>query len=158
MADALRDLPCKLIIIGSLSPEQRDRLEHCAIHYVSHTNLTEKDLIEQYVSADILIFASLYEGFGMPILEAQATGRPVITSNLYSMPEVAGGAACLVDPYDVGAIRAAVLRLCQDDAYREQLVAAGLENVKRFDPATIAGQYAAVYDSLQTGVEPQSNG
>ena len=75
-------------------------------------------------------------------------GRPVVTSNLWSMPEVAGNAACLVDPLDVASIRAGICRVIQDSAYRERLVEAGFENVKRFQVETIAAQYANLYRSV----------
>ena len=70
----------------------------------------------------MLTFVSTYEGFGLPILESQATGRPVVTSNVSSMPEVAGDAACLVNPYDADSIREGILRVINDDAYRKDLM------------------------------------
>ena len=93
----------------------------------------------------MISFCSLLEGFGLPILEAQATGRPVITSNLSSMPEVAGNGALLVDPYDVNAIRKGILRIIQDGALRENLIVKGLENVKRFSPQKVADAYVELY-------------
>ena len=99
-------------------------------------------------SGDLLVFVSTYEGFGLPILEAQATGRPVITSNVLSMPEVAGDSACLVDPFDVSSIRKGILKVINDPAYREKLIKRGFENVKRFQPDKIAEQYADIYRGL----------
>src|SRR5262249_49098549 len=101
-----------------------------------------------YHEADVVLFASTYEGFGLPILEAQATGRPVVTSNLHSLPEVAGPAACLVDPFDVASIHAGVLRVLSEPLYRENLISAGFENVKRFTAQKIAAKYAALYESI----------
>jgi glycosyltransferase involved in cell wall biosynthesis len=98
--------------------------------------------------ADIIALASSYEGFGMPILEGQAVGRPVITSNILSMPEVAGNAACLVDPYDPSSIRQGILKIIQDAAYRDELVRKGFANVKRFDPQVIALQYLDLYKKV----------
>jgi glycosyltransferase involved in cell wall biosynthesis len=92
-----------------------------------------------------VVFASTYEGFGMPIVEANATGRPVVTSNIGPMPEVAGSAACLVDPFDCSSIREGIVRVIGDADYRSHLVAGGFENVKRFQADVIAAQYAAVY-------------
>jgi glycosyltransferase involved in cell wall biosynthesis len=97
---------------------------------------------------DLLVFASTFEGFGLPIVEAQATGRPVVTSNIMSMPEVAGDAACLVDPFNVSSIREGVLKVINDSDYRNALVKAGFENVKRFQPEQIARQYAELYHEL----------
>jgi glycosyltransferase involved in cell wall biosynthesis len=85
----------------------------------------------------------------MPILEAQTVGRPVVTSNLSSMPEVAGTAACLVDPLSVASIREGVQRVIQDAPYREGLIAAGFENVKRFQAETVARAYGEVYEGMK---------
>jgi glycosyltransferase involved in cell wall biosynthesis len=85
-----------------------------------------------------VVFPSLYEGFGLPIVEAQAVGRPVITSNLWSMPEIAGEGACIVDPYDVQSIKSGLMRVINDTEYRENLINKGFENVRRFDEEKIA--------------------
>ncbi|MCX7683140.1 MAG: glycosyltransferase family 4 protein [Anaerolineae bacterium] len=79
-----------------------------------------------------LVFPSLYEGFGLPVLEAQACDCPVITSTTSSLPEVAGDAAILVDPADPEAIASAMLRLLSDSTVRQSLIEKGRENVKRF--------------------------
>jgi glycosyltransferase involved in cell wall biosynthesis len=82
-------------------------------------------------------------------VEAQAVGRPVVTSTLHSMPEVAGDGASLVDPFDVQAIRAALLRIIEDGEYRDELVRKGLRNVERFRTKYIAEQYAALYREVR---------
>jgi glycosyltransferase involved in cell wall biosynthesis len=96
----------------------------------------------------MVVFVSTYEGFGLPIVEANATGRPVITSNICSMPEIAGSAACLVDPSDCSSIRQGILRVMNDDGYRAGLVAMGFDNVKRFRASLIAAQYAELYHDI----------
>lgn len=111
--------------------------------------LTDSELVEAYRRCDMVIFASLYEGFGLPILEAQATGRPVITSNISAMPEAAGDGALLVDPYSVEAIRAAVLRVKNEPGLREELIAKGLRNVERFRPGAVAKRYGETYRGLR---------
>ena len=88
--------------------------------------LSADELESLYAAADFVVFPSLYEGFGLPVIEAMARGVAVATSDRSSMPEVAGGAALLFDPEDEGAIRAAVERLLGDPAERERLAAAGL--------------------------------
>ena len=148
LAQALRGLSAQLVIIGELSNSQRAALEANNIRYENYFGLSDAELLDQYLSADMLAFVSTYEGFGMPIAEANAVGRPVITSNLYSMPEVAGDAACIVDPYDVPAIRSGIERIISDAEYRNRLVEAGFKNIERFRVDYIAAQYAELYQRL----------
>lgn len=91
-----------------------------------------------------LSFPSLFEGFGLPVLEAQSYGVPVLTSNNSALPEIAGDAALLVDPTDVDAIADAMLRLSQDEALRQRLIEAGYANVKRFSWEKAARETLAV--------------
>jgi glycosyltransferase involved in cell wall biosynthesis len=142
---ALTGTKCVLDIVGSPRPEYFALLEESGLQYSYSTGLHIEQMIEKYCQADIVSFASTYEGFGMPILEAQASGRPVVTSNIGSMPEVAGRGALLVNPYNVQEIRQAVFRICEDPFLREELVAEGLGNVSRFNGAAIARQYADLY-------------
>jgi len=112
--------------------------------------LTDEELVAAYRRCDMVVFASLYEGFGLPILEAQAMGRPVITSNFGAMREAAGDGALLVDPYSVEEIRAAVLRIKNEPGLREELVRRGRENVERYRADAVAASYADLYRSLAT--------
>lgn len=90
------------------------------------------ELEELYRRAAIFAFPSLDEGFGMPVLDAMARGVPVLTSNVSAMPEVAGGAALLVDPIDASAIAGGLSRLIADTAFRDALVRAGFARAKEF--------------------------
>ena len=108
----------------------------------------DEDLPALYTGARALLAVSLYEGFGLPILEAMACGTAVITSDLSSLPEVAGSAGILVNPLDTDAISAAMMRLLTDAALRRQLVAAGIEHVKRFSWAKTARRHKSIYDEL----------
>ena len=146
--EAISGLPIKMIIIGKLNEEHKDKLLQYQIDFENYYNLSDQEIQKVYTEVDALLFASTYEGFGMPILEAQATGRPVITSNILSMPEVAGDAACFVDPFDIQSIRTGVLKVIQDPTYRNDLILKGLDNVKRFDPDTIAGMYGTLYEEI----------
>jgi glycosyltransferase involved in cell wall biosynthesis len=96
--------------------------------------------------AHFFAFPSLFEGFGLPVLEAQSYGVPVLTSNNSSLPEVAGDAALLVDPTDVDAIANAMLRLSQDEVLRQQLIEAGYANVRRFSWEKAARETLAVLE------------
>src|ERR1035437_8181810 len=146
--ESLAGLPCRLNIIGTLTVNQRVRLEQHKIRYTNIPRATDAEVVSAYAACDLVIFASTYEGFGLPIVEANAVGRPVVTSNILSMPEVAGNAACLVDPFDVAAIRKGILQVCKDAAYRANLIEAGFENVKRFSAKAVAAQYAALYREM----------
>jgi glycosyltransferase involved in cell wall biosynthesis len=148
-AAALEGINCRFVIIGEVSETQRAALARHSIRYENHVGLSRAEVVEQYEQCDLVLFASTYEGFGLPIVEAQAVGRPVVTSDAWSMPEVAGNAACLVDPYDVESIRAGVRRVVSDFDYREQLIANGFENVARFRPDVVAEQYATLYREIQ---------
>ena len=153
LVEALEGISCVLEIIGKKEKQYEDMMKLRGIKYEYRSGLSDEEMIQRYEEADIISLASTYEGFGMPILEGQAVGRAVITSNLYSMPEVAGEAACLVDPFDVQSIRNAILRIIEDDIYRNELIARGFENVKRFDPGRIAHQYLELYKEVANGRE-----
>jgi glycosyltransferase involved in cell wall biosynthesis len=94
--------------------------------------IAQTDLAPLLRGAEQFCYPSLFEGFGLPVLEAQSVGVPVLTSNNSSLPEIAGDAALLVDPMDVDAIADAMLRLSRDEALRSELIAAGYQNVRRF--------------------------
>ncbi len=150
LAEALQGITCTLNIIGKISAEQSIVLKKNAIDYTDHYNLSEKAMLEQYQACDLLTFVSTSEGFGMPIIEANCVERAVLTSDISSMPEVAGDAACLVNPYNAVAIKNGILRLINDEAYREELIANGRKNKLRFDADTIANQYYALYKKIAT--------
>jgi glycosyltransferase involved in cell wall biosynthesis len=148
LIDAVRDLPCTLVIVGYLDHALRRRLRAMKIEFENYTDLTITALVRQYELCDLVVFASLYEGFGVPILEAQVVGRPIVTSNRLPMSEIAGQGAALADPVSTDEIRAAILKIRDDSAYRLHLVRKGSENVKRFAPRMIAEQYYRLYERL----------
>ena len=114
------------------------------VHFTGY--VPDDDLVALLSGAHFFVFPSLFEGFGLPVLEAQSVGVPVMTANNSSLPEIAGDAALLVDPTDVDAIAEAMLRLSQDDALRQRLIQAGYENVKRFSWTKAAQETLAVLE------------
>ena len=148
LAQALSGLDCTLHVVGTLSDNQRAALAQHRIEYRNFVGLTTAEMIRAYAAADVLSFCSTYEGFGLPIIEAQRVGVPVVTSNVASMPEVAGAGACLVDPLDPRSIRQGVERVVADGDFRAGLIASGAANAPRFSPDKVAGAYAALYRSV----------
>ncbi|MCD4726337.1 MAG: glycosyltransferase family 4 protein [Pirellulales bacterium] len=148
VVEALNNVPCHLRLIGKLNAGQEAVLRKYGVEYSVTANISDEKVVEEYQRCDMLVFASTYEGFGLPIAEAQATGRPVVTSNIMSMPEVAGDAACLVDPLDVADIREGILKVINDPVYRGELVRRGFENAKQFQPEQIANEYLNLYREL----------
>ena len=98
-------------------------------------------------SAKALVFPSLYEGFGLPVLEAMQLGTPVITSTTSSLPEVAGDAGLLVDPYDVAALTAAMRRVDEDETLTTAMSERGLEQAQRFSRARYRERLTALYQA-----------
>ncbi len=154
IAAALAGLSCTVELIGQPSPAQVAAFTRYDIRLQPLGNCDNQAVLGAYRRCDLVLFASTHEGFGLPILEAQATGRPVVTSNCSSMPEVAGDSACLVDPFSPPSIRAGVERVIGDDGYRATLLRRGAENVRRFQPARIAADYAALYREIASQTRP----
>jgi glycosyltransferase involved in cell wall biosynthesis len=127
----------KLVLIGDdiskYAALRRAVHQHQLHKYVRFLGyLPEETLAALYRLAGVFVFPSLYEGFGLPPLEAMASGTPVVTSNVSSLPEVAGDAALLVDPYDPGAIADGIERVLTDAALRDELRRKGLARAKQF--------------------------
>jgi len=140
LIEAITGLKCVLVIIGQLSPPILTQLRKAQIDFENYYDLTAEELVRQYELSDLVSFVSLYEGFGVPILESQSIGRPLVTSNRRPMSEVAGPGACLVDPENVQEIRQAILKIQTNPDFRRRIVDAGRLNVERFAPAQIANR------------------
>jgi glycosyltransferase involved in cell wall biosynthesis len=148
LINAINGINCNLIIIGKKNNETIDLLNKNNISYSFKTNLSNEEVIDEYKKCDILSFISTYEGFGLPIVEAQAMGRAIITSNISSMPEVAADGALFVDPYNIEDIRNGILKIIIDNDFREKIIKNGLNNIKRFKPQQIANQYTNIYKEV----------
>lgn len=149
LACALRDLPCRLEIVGAPDGADLQTLQENGIDFGWATGLSDEEVRQRYANCDLLAFVSTYEGFGLPILEAQVTGRPVVTSALSPHREVAGpDGAVLVDPEDPSSIREGILRVMGDGTYRETLIESGRHNAARYQVGVIADQYLDLYANL----------
>lgn len=103
------------------------------------------DLPFWYNAATVLVYPSIYEGFGLPVLEAQACGTPVLTSNVSSLPEAAGDAALMVDPYDIEALAAGLNQMLTDKSLQHELRERGLAHASRFSWSRTAQETASAY-------------
>ncbi|MDQ3418344.1 MAG: glycosyltransferase family 4 protein, partial [Acidobacteriota bacterium] len=108
----------------------------------------DKTLASLYRLASVFVFPSLYEGFGLPPLEAMAAGTPVITSNVSSLPEVVGDAAVLIDPYDPSAIADAMRMVLSNEQLRAELRLKGLARVKEFSWERSVQRVRAIYTEV----------
>lgn len=138
----------KLHIVGKLQNTHLELLAKYKIAYSNYFNIDNNELDRLYNMADMLYFASTKEGFGLPIIEAQSCGLPVLTSNTTSMPYVAGDAALIVDPYNIKDIKHAIFRLQNDTALRNSIVKKGFINLKRFDEESFINKYKKIYESI----------
>jgi glycosyltransferase involved in cell wall biosynthesis len=143
---ALHGIVCKLTIVGRITEQQKKMLSEACIAYTILHSLTEPQMADQYAASDIMLFPSVYEGFGLPIIEAQKAGRVVITSNLSPMKEVAGEGALLVDPLNESSIRQGIVKVIEDGMLRQQLIDEGFRNIVQYEASQIASRYKAVYD------------
>jgi len=143
-AFARADIPTgmHLVFTGGPTAELTDCIEH--LHITQRVYFAgvvrETELPSLYRGAEALVFPSLYEGFGLPILEAMGCGTPVVTANVTAMPEVAGGAALLVDPTSVEQIARAMEQIVSDTTLRQQLRHKGLPRAAEFSWASTAAR------------------
>lgn len=146
----------QLLLIGLNPKEQihfRKLAQSCGIgdDVVLHDFVSDSDLVALYNVAEMLLYPSLYEGFGLPVLEAMACGTPVVTSQRGSLPEVAGDSALMVDPLDVDQIAGSMASIAFDTALRRDLVAKGKVQAGKFSWQRTAEQTFAIYKSVVCG-------
>ncbi len=148
LIQSLEGIDCQLDLVGALNDEILKEIRSRRVEYITSANISSQEMVRKYQQADIVSFVSTYEGFGIPILEANSIGRVVVTSNILSMPEVAGDAAHLVDPFEVSSVREGIFKVVNDDEYRAKLIANGYRNITRFKVDEIAKQYYELYKVL----------
>ncbi|OGE34510.1 hypothetical protein A3C32_04170 [Candidatus Daviesbacteria bacterium RIFCSPHIGHO2_02_FULL_41_14] len=149
-------LPDKFILaIGGVGSRRNlERVKEASVGYnlvITGHNLTgveDEEMPLLYSAADVLLYPSLYEGFGLPVLEAMATGTPVITSNSSSLPEVGGEAALLINPTDVTEITKAVQAVIEDDDRCKSMIKQGFIQAKKFSWEKCASETVGIYKEL----------
>jgi glycosyltransferase involved in cell wall biosynthesis len=145
---AVKGIPCLLKIVGKLSENHRLELINAGIDFENVVHLTDNEILFLYHSCDILLFASLAEGFGLPILEAQMVGRAVITSNRGAMAEVAGNGALLVNPLSIESIHDGLISIIHNDSLRELCIDEGFKNTHRYGSHFILAQHDSLFSSI----------
>lgn len=142
---ALENVNCHLIIVGNLTNEQKILLHTYKIKYTNKIALSDNEILNEYIQCDIVSFPSLYEGFGVPIIEAQAIGRVVLTSNIAPMNQIAGKDYFFINPNNTQSIRNGFLKFIEDNTLRENLIKNGLENIKKYRANVITNMYQNLY-------------
>lgn len=139
----------KLIVIGNKwrNMDLSAKYKNNKIEFLS--NVPETDLVAIYNMAEIFVFPSFYEGFGIPILEGMACGVPVITSNVAAMPEVGGEAALYFDPFDENDIDAKIRQVLYNENLKKEMIFKGLERVKRYTWDKCVKETLNVYLSIE---------
>ena len=147
--ESLKGFCCTLNIVGNINEQQKFKLKQYDIQYVLEKNLADVEMAARYEQADIILFPSLYEGFGMPLIEGFKAGRAVLTSDISPMKELADGAAWLVDPYSIHSIRNALERIVNDEETRNRKINNGLYIIEQYTPENVASFYFQAYSELQ---------
>lgn len=145
---ALSGLEVQLHILGKPSDSQYQLLRNAGINFSIYQSLSEEEVAGLYACCDLVLYPSLYEGFGMPIVEAQAVGRVVITSAVEPMLSVAGEGAIFVDPFDVKSITQGIQLAIQNTALREEKIGKGKTNTERYSVNAVVRQYKDIYEKL----------
>ena len=145
---SLSDIDCELIIIGNLIKEYLFILKKFKISYKNYVGLNNKAIFKKYTESDLLMFPSQYEGFGIPILEAQTVGRVVVTSNLEPMTSVGGNGALYVNPNNVKNMNITVKKVIDNKSLRKKLIQNGFKNTKRFNKEEILKKHLNCYFNI----------
>lgn len=151
LVKALNGLSCKLVVIGRMDDVLADLLRENRIDFENKFDISDAELRNEYEKSDIVAYCSTHEGFGLPIIEAQSMRKPVITSDLSPMKETSGGAAVLVDPTNFLNIKEGIQKIIDDSTFRSKLIEAGVRNIERFKPATVARGYEVLYSEMLQG-------
>ena len=145
---SIKKIKCKLLIVGELTESDCSYLRDKKIDFENFININKNELEALYLRADLVTFPSLHEGFGLPIIEGQASQTPVITSNLSPMLEVAGKGAILINPLDTNAMTESIKRVLSDLEYTGELVRRGSDNAKLYSTKVVASDHLGYYQRI----------
>jgi glycosyltransferase involved in cell wall biosynthesis len=148
LAEALEGVRCRLLLIGRLQPSQSVALARFGVDYEVRERLSVMEIVRCYRECDVVVFASTSEGFGMPVIEGQACGKPVVAADIPALREVSGDAACFVDPLDPASIRRGIRRVLDDEHFRGDLVDRGHRNAERFRAENLCAEYSQIYREM----------
>lgn len=143
--EALSGLDVQMRFVGPLSALLLGLLKKYDIKFTQTQDLTDEQVAEEYMNCDIVSFPSLSEGFGMPVIEGQAAGKVVVTSNIRPMSDICGDNAILVDPYDLASIRQGFVKALSRP---QETIASGLLNAQKYTAEAIANEYLSLYKDL----------
>lgn len=148
--NSLKGINCHLRIVGVLTDVQMSLLNKNNVDYSFVCDLTDNEILIEYINSDIISFPSLYEGFGMPVIEGQAIGRAVLSSNIEPINEISCcKCALLVNPLSTEEIKAGFKKIIDNSDLRESLIRQGLINVNRFRLNKVVGDYLLIYNKLK---------
>ena len=145
---SLQGINCTLRVIGKVNNKDLKLLKMLNIDFSNVFDINDNEILEEYIKADIISFPSIFEGFGMPIIEGQAIGRVVLTSNISPMKEIGNTSVELVDPSCVESLKNSFITLINNKEYRDSLIDKGLENVKKFSPDKVVADYKNIYNQI----------
>lgn len=146
--EALKGFPCFLNIIGAADEVQQQKLRSYEIDHTIEKDLSNGDMAVRYQQSDIVLFPSLYEGFGLPVIEGFKAGRAVLTSDISPLKELSDGAAWLVNPYSVDSIRNTLSRIVNEEDTRNRRIEAGFLVIEQYSPEVVASAYWQIYNDL----------
>ena len=152
--ESLNNENLKIVIAGDVVPGQSEEV----LEYIKKNNLSDRVIVTGYISdeelawcyenAEILMYCSLFEGFGLPPFESMQSGTPVIASNTTSIPEVLGDSALLVDPYNIQEIASSIERILNNKEFKNHLIEKGYKHYKKFNWDTTAKQTIEILESF----------
>lgn len=147
---ALKNLKIKITIIGEIKIKYLYLLKKNNINFTNYTNQTQKQIYKHYINTDILLFPSEYEGFGIPILEAQAVGRLVVTSN--NLKNIAGKGAIYINPLSINDIRNKIINIKRKKYKVKKIIKVGFKNLERYKLKNIKRQYLETYNKFYENI------